>query len=137
MQGDMKSAEHVLNQITDYSLMPDIKQVWSTTHKFNNESIWEINREEGTLPTQGNVLLQYYMPMYKDFKGTNATYPVNDYALMMTEEGSDRTKYYYSKKPLSSEISPQYKGEYTYVNSKGEEVRLVFLMRQYLFMLIS
>ncbi len=126
MQGDMKSAEHVLNQITDYSLMPDIKQVWSTTHKFNNESIWEINREEGTLPTQGNVLLQYYMPMYKDFKGTNATYPVNDYALMMTEEGSDRTKYYYSKKPLSSEISPQYKGEYTYVNSKGEEVRLVF-----------
>lgn len=126
MRGDMKNAQNVLNQITGYSLMSDIKHVWSTSYKYNDESIWEINREKGTLPKQGNDMLGYYMPMHKDFKGVNSTYPVNDYVLMMTEKESDRTKYYYSKKPLSSEVSPQYKGEYTYVNSNGEDVKIIF-----------
>lgn len=124
--GNYAEAKKALDQITGYSLMPDIKQVWGTSHKYNEESIWEINREVGTLPKQGNDLLAYYMPMHKDFKGVNSTYPVNDYVLLMAEEGSARTSYYYSRKPLSSEVSPDYKGEYVYTNSSGQQEKIIF-----------
>lgn len=124
--GRTKEAEGVLNQISGYSLMPFINDVWNTQYKYNKESIWEINREKGTIPKQGNGLLAYYLPMSVDFQGANATYPLSDYLLQMTELGSPRTKLYYSKKPLLNEITDKYKGEYVYTKSTGEEVRIVF-----------
>ena len=126
MNNDFNSAKQILDQISGYSLMNDINDVWSTQHKYNNESIWEINIEKGTLPLQSSAMLSYFLPMYVDFKGTNATYPVNDYLLMMTEKASPRTKLFYSKKPLSSEVSAQYKGEYKYSTDGGEEKTIVF-----------
>ena len=46
--------------------------------------------------------------------------------LLMAEEGSARTSYYYSRKPLSSEVSPDYKGEYVYTNSSGQQEKIIF-----------
>lgn len=129
MTGDYASAGTVLDQITGYSLV-SIDEIWSTQHKYNNESIWEINREKGTLPSQENTLLGAYLPLHTDFRGCNSTYPVNDYLLMMAEPESPRTKLYYSRKPslqeLSDSASSGYKGEYTYTNNAGKNVRIVF-----------
>lgn len=124
--GNMNKAKEVLDKITGYSLMPNIKDVWSLSNKYNDESIWELNHEKGTLPKQDMDVLSYYLPMYSDFKGANATYPVNDYVLSMAEPNSERTLYFYSKKPLLSEVSGNYKGEYTYLKSSGEENTIVF-----------
>lgn len=126
MKNDFNSAKQILDQISGYSLMADINDVWSTQHKYNNESIWEINIEKGILPLQGNLMLSYILPMHADFQGANATYPVNDYLLMMTEKASPRTKLFYSKKPLSSEVSAKYKGEYKYTTDGGEEKTIIF-----------
>jgi len=126
MKNDYQSAANTLDKITGYSLMEDIYQVWSTQHKYNDESIWGINCDAGTLPKQGNTMLSYYLPVYSDFKGTNATYPVNDYLLMMTEKDSPRSKLFYSKKIETSEITSTYKGEYEYMNDAGENVKLIF-----------
>lgn len=126
VKNDFNSAKLILDQISGYSLMADINDVWSTQHKYNNESIWEINIEKGTLPLQGFSMLTYFLPIHSDFKGTNATYPVNDYLLMMTEKDSPRTKLFYSKKPLSSEVSAKYKGEYKYTTDSGEEKTIIF-----------
>ncbi len=126
MKNDFNSAKQILDQISGYSLMAAINDVWSTQHKYNNESIWEINIEKGILPRQGNPMLSYFLPMHADFQGTNATYPVNDYLLMMTEKDSPRTKLFYSKKPLSSEVSAKYKGEYKYTTDSGEEKTIIF-----------
>lgn len=126
MKNDFNNAKQILDQISGYSLMADINDVWSTQHKYNNESIWEINCEKGTLPKQGLVLLSFFLPMHSDFKNTNATHPVNDYLLMMTEKDSPRTKLFYSKKPLSSEVSANYKGEYKYTTDSGEGKTIIF-----------
>ncbi|MCL4484624.1 MAG: RagB/SusD family nutrient uptake outer membrane protein [Bacteroidetes bacterium] len=126
MKNDFNSAKQILDQISGYSLMADISDVWSTQHKYNNESIWELNIESGTLPMQGSAMLSYFLPMYKDFKGANATYPVNDYLLMMTEKNSPRTKLFYSKKPLSSQVTSKYKGEYTYTTDLGVLKTIIF-----------
>jgi len=126
MKGDFPSAATVLDQITGYSLMPEIGDVWNTEKKFNEESIWEVNIERGTLPRQGLGMLSFYLPMHDAFKGANATFPVNDYLMQMTEEDSPRTKLFYSRKPLLEEISADYKGEYRYTDSQGEEQVIIF-----------
>lgn len=124
---DLKSAESILDKIQGYSLMTKIEDVWSTRFKYNEESIWEINREQGTLPKQGCGLLTYYLPLFADFQGANATYPLNDFMLKMTEPGSPRTKLFYTRKPLLDEITDKYKGEYRYTkNDTGKEVKIVF-----------
>lgn len=126
MLGDFEHAETSLNQIEGYSLMPDIKDIWSTQKKYNQESIWEVNRERGTLPKQGLGMLCFFIPMHDTFKGTCSTHPVNDYLLSMTEPGSVRTKLFYTKKPLSKEITSKYKGEYTYLLPTGKEKKIIF-----------
>ena len=126
IQNDFNSAKQVLDQISGYSLMADINDVWSTQSKYNNESIWEIDIEKGILPMQGNPMLSYFLPMYADFQGANATYPVNDFLLIRTEKDSPRTKLFYSKKPLSSEVSAKYKGEYKYTTDGGEGKTIIF-----------
>ena len=126
MKGDFQNAKKILDQISGYSLMENISDVWNTKHKYNNESIWEISFEQGTLPKQNYGMLSYFLPIYSDYKSGNATYPVNDYLLMMTEKGSTRTKLFYSKKPLSSEVSAKYKGEYTYTTDMGVGKTIIF-----------
>lgn len=126
LRNDLKSAETTLNQINGYSLMPDIQDVWNPKLKYNNESIWEINREQGTVPKQGCTLLTYYLPLCSDFQGANATYPLNDYILKMTEPGSPRTKLFYTRKPYLNEVTDTYKGEYTYTADNGKEVKIIF-----------
>lgn len=126
MMGDFENAEISLNQIEGYSLIPDIRDIWNINRKFNNESIWEVNREQGTLPKQSLGMLCFFLPMHDTFKGTCSTHPVNDYVLSMIEKDSPRSKLYYTKKPLSTEISSKYKGEYTYSTTSGEEKTIVF-----------
>lgn len=123
---DMKNAEITLDKIQGYSLMSKIEDVWSTQFKYNEESIWEINREQGTLPKQGCTLLTYYLPLSTDFQGGNATYPLNDCILKMTEAGSPRTKLFYTRKPFLNEVTDTYKGEYVYTNDSGKEVKIIF-----------
>ena len=132
MKGDYASAKTVLDQITGYRLMENIRDVWSPRSKFNDESIWEINNEEGTLPTQGNQALNLLMPVDATyFQGGNGTYPVNHYLMAMTEPNSPRTNVFFSLPPKISyatnpEYGSNYKGEFNYTNSNGQNVRLVF-----------
>lgn len=132
MKGDYASAKLVLDQITGYRLMDNIRDVWSPRSKFNDESIWEINNEAGTLPSQKNIALNLLMPVDADiFQGANGTFPVNHYLMAMTEPNSPRTKVFFSTPPRKSQIDDpaygsSYKGEFNYTNSNGENVRLVF-----------
>jgi len=131
MKGDYAIAKTVLDQITGYQLMENIRDVWSPRSKFNNESIWEINNEAGTLPTQGNSALNFFLPVDNYFTGANGTYPVNHYLMDMTEPNSPRTKVFFSTPPKISQANDPnygstYKGEFNYTNRNGENVRLVF-----------
>ncbi|GHS90706.1 hypothetical protein FACS1894203_0010 [Bacteroidia bacterium] len=123
---DYQNAANTLDKITGYSLMSNINDVWNIRQKYNKESIWEINCEPGTLPKQDNFMLSFYLPVYPDFKGTNATYPVNDYLLMLTEQNSPRSKYFYSKKIKTNEVTSTYKGEYEYTDASGKNVKIIF-----------
>jgi hypothetical protein len=132
MKGDFVAAKTVLDQITGYSLMPNIRDVWSPRSKFNDESIWEINYEQGTLPQQGNPALNLIIPVDANyFQGGNGTYPINHYVMQMTEPNSPRTKVCFSDPPTISQASDpaygaNYKGEFNYTNSAGENVKIVF-----------
>jgi hypothetical protein len=132
MKGDFPAAKAILDQITGYTLMSDIRDVWSPRSKFNDESIWEINYEQGTLPVQGNGALNLIIPVDANyFQGGNGTYPINHYVMQMTEPNSPRTRVFFSTPPKISQASDpeygaNYKGEFNYTNSAGENVRLVF-----------
>lgn len=132
MKGDFPAAKTVLDQITGYSLMANIRDVWSVTKKFNDESIWEINNEENTLPAQNNQALNLLIPVdARYFQGANGTYPMNHYLMAMTEPNSPRTRVFFSIAPRISQVNDpafgkDYKGEFNYTNSDGENVRLVF-----------
>jgi hypothetical protein len=131
MKNDFASAKTVLDQITGYSLEPNLRNVWSTRTKFCDESIWEINNEAGTLPAQNNRILNRLLPVDPNFNGANGTYPVNHYLMNMTEPNSPRTKIFYSIPPKISQAADpaygnNYKGEFNYTNANGENVRIVF-----------
>jgi len=131
MKGDFSAAKSVLDQITGYSIVPNIRDVWSPRSKYCDESIWEINNEEGTLPAQNNRILNRLLPVDPNFNGGNGTYPVNHYLIQMTEPNSVRTKIFYSTPPKISQASDpeygnSYKGEFNYTNINGENVRMVF-----------
>jgi len=131
MKGDYPAAKDVLDQITGYSLMPNIRDVWTPFKKFNEESIWEINNEENTLPRQGHNALNLILPVDPMFQGGNGTYPINHYVMQMTEPNSPRTRVFFSTPPKISQAKDpkfgnNYKGEFNYTNVEGKNVRIVF-----------